>query len=89
VHNSVAPFTSHDKLHEFDARKPISRAKPAHFDIFAAKFSVRNVLRKVESSNTKYECTILQVDFNYEVRAYGEPCRNSQALLRVPEGGWK
>jgi len=32
---------------------------------------------------------VLQVGFNYEVRAYGEPYRNSQALLRVPEGGWK
>jgi hypothetical protein len=24
VHNYVAPFTSHDKLHEFGAEKPIS-----------------------------------------------------------------
>jgi len=32
VHNSVAPLTSHGKLHKFSAEKPISWAKPAHFD---------------------------------------------------------
>ncbi len=32
VHNYVAPFTSHDKLHEFGAEKPISWTKLAHFD---------------------------------------------------------
>ncbi len=40
VHNCVAPFTSHRKLHEFGAEKPISRAKPAHFDFFAINFTV-------------------------------------------------
>jgi hypothetical protein len=33
VHNSVVPFTSHSKLHEFGAEKPISWAKRAHFDL--------------------------------------------------------
>jgi len=32
VHNYVAPFTSHDKLHEFGAEKSISWTKMAHFD---------------------------------------------------------
>jgi hypothetical protein len=40
VHNCVEPFTSHGKLHEFGAEKPISRAKPAHFDFFAINCTV-------------------------------------------------
>jgi hypothetical protein len=40
VHNCVAPFTSHGKLHEFGAEKLISWAKPAHFDFFAINFTV-------------------------------------------------
>jgi len=40
VHNCVAPFTSHRKLHEFGAEKLISWAKPAHFDFFAINFTV-------------------------------------------------
>jgi hypothetical protein len=40
VHNCVAPFTSHSKLHKFGAEKPISRAKPAHFNFFAINFTV-------------------------------------------------
>jgi hypothetical protein len=39
VHN-VAPFTSQGKLHEFGAEKPISWAKPAHFNFFTIKFTV-------------------------------------------------
>jgi hypothetical protein len=39
VHNCVAPFTSHGKLHEFGAEKPISWAKAAHFDFFPINFS--------------------------------------------------
>jgi hypothetical protein len=42
VHNCVAPFTSHGKLHAFGAEKPISSAKPAHFDCFAINFPVWN-----------------------------------------------
>jgi len=34
VHNSFG------KLHEFGAEKPISQAKPAHFDFFAINFTV-------------------------------------------------
>jgi len=40
VHNFVVPFTSHGKLYEFGAKKPISWAKPAHFDFFALNFTV-------------------------------------------------
>jgi len=40
VHNCVASFTSHGKLHEFGAEKPISWAKPAHFDFFTINFTV-------------------------------------------------
>jgi hypothetical protein len=40
VHNFVAPFTSHGKLHEFGAEKPISWAKPAHYDFFTINFTV-------------------------------------------------
>jgi len=40
VHNYVAPFTSHGKLHEFGAEKLIFWAKPAHFDFFAIHFNV-------------------------------------------------
>jgi hypothetical protein len=40
VHNCVAPLTSHDKLHEFGAEKPISWAKAAHFDFFTINFTV-------------------------------------------------
>jgi hypothetical protein len=39
VHNSVVPFTSHVKLHEFVAQKPISWAKPVHFDVFPINFT--------------------------------------------------
>jgi hypothetical protein len=42
VQNCVAPFTSHDKLHEFGAEKPISWAKPAHFDLFRINCTVRS-----------------------------------------------
>jgi hypothetical protein len=40
VHNCVAAFTSHGKLHEFGGEKPIFWAKPAHFDIFVINFTV-------------------------------------------------
>jgi hypothetical protein len=40
VHNCVAPFTSHDKLHEFGVEKPISWAQPAHFNFFWVTFTV-------------------------------------------------
>ncbi len=40
VHNFVAPFTSHGKLHKFGAEIPISWAKPAHFHIFTINFTV-------------------------------------------------
>jgi hypothetical protein len=40
VHNCVVPFTSCGMLHEFGAEKPISWAKPAHFDCFAINFTV-------------------------------------------------
>jgi len=33
-------FTSHGKVHEFGAEKPISWAKPAHFDFFPTDFTV-------------------------------------------------
>jgi hypothetical protein len=42
VHNCVTPFTSHSKLHEFGAGKPISWTKLAHFDVFAINFTVCN-----------------------------------------------
>jgi hypothetical protein len=38
VHNCVAAFTSQGKLQKFGAEKPISLAKPAHFDFFHNKF---------------------------------------------------
>ncbi len=40
VHNCVASFTSHGKLHEFGEEKPIPWAKPAHFDFLAINFTV-------------------------------------------------
>jgi hypothetical protein len=40
VHNCDAPFTRHCKLHKFGAEKPISWAKPEHFDSFAINCSV-------------------------------------------------
>jgi hypothetical protein len=40
AHNSVAHFTSHGKLHEFGAEKPISCAKLAQFDSFAINFTL-------------------------------------------------
>jgi hypothetical protein len=40
VHNCVAPFSSQGKLHEFGGEKPISSAKPAHFNFFTIKFTV-------------------------------------------------
>jgi len=40
VHNCIAPFTRHGKLHELGAEKPISWAKPAHFDFFAINITV-------------------------------------------------
>jgi hypothetical protein len=39
VHNCVATFTSHGKLHEFGAEKPISWAEPAHLHFFTIKFT--------------------------------------------------
>jgi hypothetical protein len=48
VHNCVVPFTSHGKLRKFGAEKPISWAKPAHFDFFAINFTVwSNILSTV------------------------------------------
>jgi hypothetical protein len=40
VHNCVVPFTSHGKLHEFGAQKPISWDKSANFDFFTINFTV-------------------------------------------------
>jgi len=40
VHHCVAPFTRHGKLQEFGAEKPISWAKPAHFDFLRINFTV-------------------------------------------------
>jgi hypothetical protein len=45
VHYCVAPFISQGKLHEFGERKPISSAKPAHFDIFTINFTVWSHIR--------------------------------------------
>jgi hypothetical protein len=33
-------YQPHGKLHEFGAEKPISKAKPAHFDFFTTNFTV-------------------------------------------------
>jgi hypothetical protein len=40
VYNCVVAFTGHGKLHELGAKKPISWAKPTHFDVFAINFTV-------------------------------------------------
>ncbi len=40
VHNCVAPFTSHGKLHEFGAKKPISWDKPTYFEFFTINYTV-------------------------------------------------
>ncbi len=40
VHNCVAALDQPGKLHEFGAEKPISWAKPAHFDFFPINFTV-------------------------------------------------
>jgi hypothetical protein len=40
VHNCVATLTCHGKLLKFGAEKPISSAKPAHFDFFTINFTV-------------------------------------------------
>jgi hypothetical protein len=40
VHKCVAPFTNHGKMHEFGGEKPISWAKPAHFDFFTLNCTV-------------------------------------------------
>jgi len=40
VHKCVAPFSNQGKLHEFDAEKPISWAKPTHFEFFTINFAV-------------------------------------------------
>ncbi len=40
VQISVVPFTSHGKLHDFGAEKPIFWAKPAHFENFTKNHSV-------------------------------------------------
>ncbi len=42
MHRCAAPFTNHDKLHEFGAEKPISWAKPTHFDAFIINFIISN-----------------------------------------------
>ncbi len=51
VQNSVAPFTSHGKLHESGAEKPISWAKPAHFDFFTINFTVCNHILSTRGDN--------------------------------------
>jgi hypothetical protein len=57
VHNCVAPFTSHGKLHEFGAEKPISRAKPpAHFDIFAIIFTVWSHILSTDGNALRGGC---------------------------------
>jgi hypothetical protein len=49
VHNCVEPFTSHSKLHEFGAEKPISWAKPAHFHFLTIHFIVwSHILSRVQ-----------------------------------------
>jgi hypothetical protein len=38
--NCIVLFTSHGKLHESGAEKPISWAKPAHFDFVVINFTI-------------------------------------------------
>ncbi len=53
VDNCVVPFTSCGKLREFDAEKPISWAKPAHFDFLAINFTLwSHILRTVGDALT-------------------------------------
>jgi hypothetical protein len=40
VHNCVAHFSNHNKLHEFGAKKPISWAKLTRFDFDAINFTL-------------------------------------------------
>ncbi len=47
VHNCVASLTSHGKLHEFGAEKPISWAKPTHFEFFAIRCTLLHCLLEV------------------------------------------
>jgi hypothetical protein len=42
THNFVAHFTSHGKLYECGAEKPVSSAKSEHFDFFTLNFTVWN-----------------------------------------------
>ncbi len=67
VHNSDAPFTSHGKVHEFGAKKPISWAKPAHFDFLTIKFTFWNHILSLGGDTLggltkKGECTNVTAD---------------------------
>jgi len=68
VHNCVAPFTSQGNLHEFDAEKPISWAKLAHFNFFAINFTVWTPWR----CSFIYECVIVP----WQLQHYLTICRN-------------
>jgi hypothetical protein len=62
VHNCVARFTSHGKIHKFGAEEPISCAKLVHIDNFTINFTVwshilgtvRDALRPKSNNITKY-----------------------------------
>ncbi len=55
VNNCIATFTSHWKLHEFGAEKPISWAKLTHFDFSAVCFTVwSHILRTVGDALSRY-----------------------------------
>ncbi len=57
VHTCVAHFTSHGKLHEFGAEKPISWAKQTYFDLFTINCSVWSHIL-----STGGECITNQLD---------------------------
>jgi hypothetical protein len=65
VHNCVAPFYSHRKLHEFGAEKPISWSKLAYFDFLAINCTVSSHILStggdalIESPNSRYEGNIV------------------------------
>jgi len=77
MENSVVPFTSHGKVHKCGAEKPISWAKPAHFNIFTINFTVWNHTLSTGGDALKPCCGFSSVVARHIIKS-----NNSLTLLR-------
>jgi hypothetical protein len=71
LHNCVAPFTRHDKLHEVGAEeKPISWAQPEHFDFFTINFALWSHILSTAGDALSSTCSVSVLQQNHINRTH-------------------